>query len=170
MKWIKLTAYNLFLFSFLLTIISCEKDAEKKIQKEFSKSGIAMTGAQETPAAPSSALGSLDVFYTKETRILSYTVTWSGLSDSVLLMHIHGLAPAGFAASPVQNIVATSNSIYAQKTSGKYTYGKAGKITNSLLVDGVVVKEADLLNGLYYLNIHTSVYPGGEIRAQIVFQ
>jgi hypothetical protein len=37
-------------------------------------------------------------------------------------------------------------------------------------VDGVAVREEDLLNGMYYINIHTATYPGGEIRGQIVFQ
>ncbi|MEK7224254.1 MAG: CHRD domain-containing protein [Bacteroidota bacterium] len=33
-----------------------------------------------------------------------------------------------------------------------------------------MIKELDLLNGNYYINIHTAAYPGGEIRAQIEFQ
>lgn len=170
MKLIKLTASSLLLFGFVLGFSSCERDAEQKIVTDFAKSGIILTGANETPAVPSAALGTMDVYYTKETRILSYTVNWSGLSDSVLLMHIHGLAPTGFAAGVVQTIVGTSNSIFPQKTSGKYTYAKTGKLSGTLLVDGVAVKEENLLNGQYYMNIHTSVYTGGEIRGQINFQ
>ena len=177
MKLIKLTAVPL-LFVLMLTISSCEKNSEKKIQTDFAKSGIVLSGAQEVPAVPSSALGSMDVFYTKETRILNYKVSWSGLSDSVLLMHIHGSAPAGFAAGVLQNIIVASstngtvgNGIFPQKTSaGKFTFAKSGTISGTLLVDGVLIKEDNLLNGLYYMNIHTNVYPGGEIRAQIIFQ
>jgi CHRD domain len=165
MKWIKLTASTYILFSFLLSLGSCEKDAEKKIQKEFSKTGIVLSGAQETPANASAATGSMDVFYTKETRILSYTVRWTGLPVPPHLMHIHGLAPAGFAAGVVQTILGgTANPTLFPANTGKYS--------GTLLVDGVVVKEQDLLNGLYYMNIHTPApyYPGGEIRGQIVFQ
>lgn len=176
MKLIRLTAAPL-LFVSLFVLTSCEKNADKKIQTDFAKSGIVLSGAQEVPAVPSSALGSMDVFYTKETRILSYTVSWSGLSDSVLLMHIHAVAPTGFAAGVLQNIVTTSNSIFPQKTSGKFTFAKSGKLSGTLFVDGVVVKEADLLNGFYYMNIHTNgvnpnggTYSGGEIRGQITFQ
>jgi hypothetical protein len=170
MKLIKLTALTSLLFAMLAGMSSCEKNAEKKKTTDFSKNDIPMTGAQETPAVPTSALGSMDVFYTKETRILNYTVRWSGLTDSVMLMHIHGLAPTGFPAGVVQNIVTASNSIYPQKTNGKYTYHKTGSLSGTLLADGVLVKEQDLLNGMYYINIHTSVYPGGEIRGQIKFQ
>src|SRR5687767_9307450 len=121
MKWLKLTAYSLILGS--LVMISCEKNAEKNKTIIYERKDIPMTGAQETPAVPTTALGSMDVHYSKETRVLSYTVRWSGLTDSLSLMHIHGLAPAGFAAPIVQNIVHTSNSIFPQKTSGKYTFG-----------------------------------------------
>lgn len=170
MKLIKLTALPFFVLGSLIMLSSCESDAELKKTTDFQKSGIVMSGAKETPAVPSAALGKLDVFYTRETRTLSYTVTWSGLTDSVAAMHIHGLAPEGYAAGVVQNIVATSNTIFLQKTAGKFTYAKSGTLSGTLLVDGSVIKENDLLNGQYYMNIHTSVYPGGEIRGQIRFQ
>ena len=170
MKLIKLTALSSLFFVSLLALTSCEKAAEEKKTTDYEKKGIVMSGAQETPAVPTSALGTMDVFYTKETRILTYTVNWSGLTDSVSLMHIHGLAPTGFPAGVVQSIVAASNSIFPQKTLGKYTFYKSGKISGTLLADGVVVKEQDLLNGVYYMNIHTPAYPSGEIRAQIIFQ
>ena len=170
MKLIKLTALPFIVLGSLVVLSSCESDAEMKKTTDFQKSGIVMSGAKETPAVPSTALGKLDVFYTRETRTLSYTVTWSGLTDSVAAMHIHGLAPEGYAAGVVQNIVAASNSIFPQKTSGKFTYSKSGSLSGTLLVDGTVIKENDLINGQYYLNIHTSTYPGGEIRGQITFQ
>jgi CHRD domain len=170
MKLIKLTALPLALFMSVSSLVSCERDEELKKTTDYSKTGIVLSGAQETPAVPSAALGTMDVFYSKASRTLSYTVNWSGLSDSVLLMHIHGLAPTGFAAGVVQNIVTASNGIFPQKTSGKYTFAKTGKISGTLLVDGLAVKEENLLNGQYYMNIHTSVYTGGEIRGQIRFQ
>ena len=151
MKLIKLTALTSLLFALVLGITSCEKNAEKKKTTDYEKKDIVMSGAQETPATPTTALGTMDVFYTKETRILTYTVRWSGLTGSVAAMHIHGLAPTGFLAPTISNT-----------TCGTYT--------GTLLADGVVVKEDDLLNGVYYINIHTAAYPNGEIRGQIRFQ
>ena len=169
MKLVKITALTSLFFLLVFSIISCEKDSEKKKITEFSKTGIALTGAQETPAVSSTATGSLDVFYTRETRILTYKIQWSSLADSVSGMHIHGVAPVGFAAGILQNIVAASNAVYPQKTSGKFTYAKSGSLSGTVLIDGVLFKEESLLNGLLYLNIHNATYPGGEIRAQITF-
>jgi hypothetical protein len=162
MQLIKLTALCSLLFAFAISFTSCEKEAEKKKSLEYSKSGIAMTGAQEAPNTPSTAIGSLDVFYSKAVKVLSYKVTWQGLADTIVGMHIHGLAPAGYSTAIVQNILTTKNEAAFPFRGGSYS--------GTLLVDGSVIKEENLLNGLYYLNIHTKTYPGGEIRGQIRFQ
>ncbi len=165
MKLIKLTALTSLLFVLVLGITSCEKNAEKKKTTDYEKKDIVMSGAQETPATPTTALGTMDVSYTKETRILTYTVRWSGLTGSVAAMHIHGLAPTGFLAPVVQTF--TTSAIVRCPTISNTT---CGTYTGTLLADGVVVKEDDLLNGVYYINIHTAAYPNGEIRGQIRFQ
>lgn len=157
MKLMKLTVLPLLLLMTIFSFTSCEKDAEKKIQTDYSKTGIPLTGAQETPATTSAALGSMDVAYSKNTHFLTYTVKWAGLTGPVSAMHIHGLAPSGYAAAVVQTFTVTG--LLA-----------TGTYSGSLLVDGVVVKEQDVINGLYYYNIHTAANPGGEIRGQIRFQ
>ena len=98
MKLIKLTAFPLLLFVSLLVLSSCEPDAEIKKTTEYSKTNIPMTGAQETPAVTTSALGSMDVSYSKDTRILNYTISWSGLAGNPVGMHVHGQAPVGYIA------------------------------------------------------------------------
>jgi CHRD domain len=157
MKWIKLTAFATILLGILATFNSCEKAAEAKKTVLYEKKGIVMSGAQETPAITSPALGTLDVFYIKGTKTLSYTINWSGLTGNPVGMHVHGLAPTGFAAPVLQNISTTGLTA-------------SGSRSGTLLVDGVVIKEESLLSGLYYINIHTATFPGGEIRGQIVFQ
>lgn len=171
MRSLKLTAVSIFIFALTINLVSCEPDDEIKSTIEYNKTGIAMTGAQEVPASTSSAIGTLDVNYNRSTKLLSYKITWQGLADSVTLIRIYGLAPTGYAtANIIQRIVDASSGIYPQKTSGKYTYNQAGSISNSLTVDGVKVKEEDLVNGQFYINIHTVANPNGEIRAQIRFQ
>jgi len=161
----KLTALPLFMVASLFMISSCESDAELKRTSDYSKNGIAMTGAQETPAVNSSALGTLDVSYTRSSKILTYTVNWSGLTGPVVAAHIHGLAPTGFAAGVVQTF-----SLTAITRCATVSNTSCGTYKGSLKVDDVVIKEQDLINGVYYVNLHTAAFPGGEIRGQIRFQ
>ena len=162
MKLIKLTALSSFIWATLLAFSSCEKDSEDRVRLEYAKTCIVLSGAQEAPATTSTALGSMDVNYRKDTKILNYKVTWSGLTGNPTLMHIHGLAPAGFSTGVVQTILSASNPTLFPANGGSYT--------GFLKIDEAVVKEENLLNGLYYMNIHTSANPGGEIRGQIIFQ
>jgi hypothetical protein len=169
MQLLKLTVLSSLLFAFAISFTSCEKDAEKNKVTQYVKSGIVLSGAQETPATPSAAQGSLDVSYSKASKTLTYKFIWSGLADTITGIHIHGLAPTGFAAAIVQNILTVKNEALFPFRGGSYS--------GFLFADGVKVKEEDLLNHLYYLNIHTKgvnpnggTYGGGEIRGQIRFQ
>ncbi|HYC39095.1 MAG TPA: CHRD domain-containing protein [Chitinophagaceae bacterium] len=161
MKWIKLTVLSSTLFALFIQITACDTDEELKKTTLYSKTNIPLTGAQETPPNNSSALGSMDVSYNTTTRILNYTVRWSGLAGAPIGMHIHGLAPTGYVAPVVQSILGSSNPTL---------FPANGSYSGTLLADGVVVKEQNLLNGFYYMNIHTATYPAGEIRGQITFQ
>ncbi|MCX6316972.1 MAG: CHRD domain-containing protein [Bacteroidetes bacterium] len=182
MKLIKLTALPLFFTAIAFTFTSCEPDAEVKKTTDFQKKGIVMSGAQVVPGNSSAAIGSMDVSYSKETRTLVYKVTWSGLADSVANMRLHALAPAGFPAvasasfptGVAQSIVASSGGVFPQKTSGKFTYARSGTLSGTILVDGVLIKEADVLNGMYYIAIYPNtpalLAATGEIRGQVKFQ
>lgn len=160
MQLLKLTVLSSILFAVIVIVLSCEKETQRA--NYYVKTGITMSGAQETPVNPSTAQGSLDVSYDKNIKVLVYKFSWSGLADTIVGIHIHGLAPVGFNASIVQNILTVRNEAAFPFRGGSYS--------GTLLVDGVRIKEDDLLNGLYYLNIHSKVYPGGEIRAQVKFQ
>ena len=153
MKILKLTVALSFLISGL---VSCEKEYDTVIRKN---DNITMTGANVVPANSSTGSAKLQVSYNNRTRLLSYTVSWTGLSANVNAIRISGPADPGFAAAPLQNFT----SGFAAATSGTYS--------NTLYVDGFVVKEDDLLNGKYYMGLHT-VGPyasSGEVRGQIVF-
>ncbi|MBD0331516.1 MAG: CHRD domain-containing protein [Chitinophagaceae bacterium] len=152
-------------FCCLLTMFflwGCEKKEEGRT---FENHNITLNGEQETPPTPSTATGEMDATYDQKTKFLSYTVTWSGLTGPVTLMHIHGFADPGFAAGPIQNIITPSSGIDVPNAT---KYGTSGSISARLFIDGVAIKEAHLLAGKLYINIHTSTYPAGEIRGQIV--
>jgi len=161
MKLIKLTALPLLLFSVLLSLGSCEKSAEAKTGTLFAKYGIVMSGAQVVPTSTSPALGSMDVYYIKGSKLLNYKISYTGLSGTPTGVGLYGLAPEGYGVSPTTpfQVIPTTGLTAA-----------AGTVSGNLLVDEISVKEANVLNGLYYILIRTAAFPAGEIRGQIIFQ
>ena len=162
MKWFKLIACLTVLSGFLIIIASCKKDSDLKNDTIITKS-LPMSASQEVPANPSTATGTIDLTYNRGTKVMTYTVTWSGLTDTLVAMHIHNTADPGFNAGVLQNIITTSNGI---ATPGA-KFIKSGTISATLYIDGQVFKEENLLANKYYMNIHTKTYPGGEIRGQL---
>lgn len=139
----------------ILVTVSCSKKSDTPANI-VSKNNIPLSGAQEVPANASTATGSADVSYDKNTKILTYTLRWSGLTTAASAMHFHGPVARGVNASVLQGITG-------------FTSGVAGSMSGTVIIDGVFLKEDDLLAGRWYLNIHNSTFPGGEIRGQIEF-
>jgi hypothetical protein len=152
MRFPKLTALLLSLPFFIL--ISC-RTTDDILKDNVYYGTITMTGAQETPPVTTSATGSIDANYNRLTKTLSYTVTFSGLSDSAVAAHIHGLGEPGIAAPVLQ-------------TFSPFPRRKEGSYSGSLLIDGVKFTEEYLLGGRYYINIHSKTYGNGEIRGQLI--
>ena len=117
---------------------------------------INLGGDQEVPANNSGAKGTADVSYNKETKMLSYTVNYNGLTEKASMAHIHGTAPKGANAGVVHDLT------------DKLQKETSGSFSDSVMIDGKL-KEDSLLSGFYYFNIHTPKHPAGEIRGQIEF-
>jgi hypothetical protein len=174
MQLLKLTVLTSLLFAFAFSFTSCEKEAEKKKNGNlYSKTDIPMTGAQSVPATPSTATGTLAVTYNKNSKVLAYTVSWTGLTDTIRAVEIYGPAPSGYASATVKQAIPvfTTN---LKTNQASYPY-QAGSFSGSVFADEVVIKEQDILNHLYYISIRTKAYGAsaglpGEIRGQIRFQ
>ena len=54
---------------------------------------VALTGSQEVPAVEATGKAMADLTYDPATRIVTLTITYSGLSGPVTMAHFHG--PAG---------------------------------------------------------------------------
>ncbi|MEP6594431.1 MAG: CHRD domain-containing protein [Ginsengibacter sp.] len=117
--------------------------------------GLQMKADQEVPVNKSTASGTADVTYNKDTKMLTYTLNWSGLTGKATMAHIHGTAPRGTNAGVKHDLTP----VLKKETSGSFT--------DSVKIDASDIKEDSLLSGFYYFNIHTPANPGGEIRAQI---
>lgn len=169
----------LFLLSgIFLLFISCSKaELETPVEDELTlKSGhVVMNftahlwGDQEVPPRETLAQGQAIFKLSKDGTELSYKLIVANL-DSITMAHIH-LAPVGSnggvvawlypSAPPASLIPGTTNGILAQ-----------GVLTDASLVgalDGQTLEDLveEFLNGNAYVNVHTTLYPGGEIRGQI---
>ena len=82
-------------------------------------------------------------------NLFSWNINWSGLVAPETIAHFHG------PALPNQNAGVQVGFDHTTNPS----------IGNAVLVD---FQEADLLAGLWYINIHTEAFPGGEIRGQVL--
>lgn len=157
MKWPKLTAFTACIFTaFILN--SCQPDDITE-SGYFVGSNLPMNGAQETPPISVPATGTINATYSNNTKVLNFTIDWSGLSGLPVAAHIHGTGTAGYAAGVVKNLWTAPNATL---------YPASGSYSGSMFVDGVHLKEEHLLAGAYYINIHTQARPAGEIRGQII--
>ncbi len=111
---------------------------------------VNLQGSQEVPANASTATASATVLLDKVSNMVFVTGSFSGLAANASAAHIHDGAVG--ANGPV--VVALS-----------VNSATAGTISGS----GVVSPEfaVKMINGLSYLNLHNSSFPGGELRAQI---
>lgn len=106
-----------------------------------------LSGANEVAPVNSAATGTIYAVYDRPSRMLSYMINYEGITPTA--MHFHKAA-------------AGANGDVVQGVEGPYTSGMMGSVSLN------AEQEADLLKGLWYLNVHTEANPGGEIRAQLV--
>ncbi|MEP6730420.1 MAG: CHRD domain-containing protein [bacterium] len=125
-----------------------------------------LSGANEigTPTRITQATGTAT--YTLTGNILTYSVTVTGLTAAASASHIHA-APAGVNGNVVVPYVtaAITSGVVASGTVDLSLPIQNG--TTSITGDSLRVL---LNNGSAYTNVHTSTYPGGEIRGQIIKQ
>lgn len=117
-----------------------------------------LTGGAERPtpnASPGTGTATLTVDDVAGTWTL--TGSFSGLLGTSSNAHIHGPATTAAAATVVKQL---------QFTSGV----TAGSITGSDVASSAFTgtQLADLANQLYYVNLHSASFPGGELRGQLV--
>ena len=108
-----------------------------------------LSGTQEVPPTSSGGTGSFDAKLDKSTKMLSWTLSYSGLSGPATAAHLHGPAAPGANAGVVVPFQSASS-------------GSTGTAT---LTDAQI---ADLMAGKWYANVHTAANPGGEIRGQVM--
>jgi len=109
-----------------------------------------LSGANEVPANTSMGSGALEATLDKQTNLLSWTLTYSGLTGPVKAGHFHGPAAAG------------ANAGVALGFTGNLESPIKGSATLT------ATQLDDLKAGKWYVNLHTAANPGGEVRGQVM--
>lgn len=136
---------------FLMAIIgmaSC--DDEMITPKNTVTFKATLNGENEVPPNESMATGTASFKYDTITHKLSGTVTFSGMTATASHIHIGDSTVAGPVVIPLDVTPPVTSPIKLEPTTLDST------------------QRADLMNGLYYVNIHSEAYPAGEIRGQLV--
>lgn len=113
-----------------------------------------LNGGQENPATTSNALGVALLTFNEETKMLCFSISYTDLGADEIAAHFH--APA----SPGENAGVTIPLSPAPFDLGSPKNGCVGPLTDQ--------QEDDLEDGLFYINIHSTEFPGGEIRGQVL--
>ena len=108
-----------------------------------------LSGASEVPAATTSGMGMAEATLNKDTNVLKWKVTYSGLTGPAMAGHFHGPAAAGTNAGVVVPFASAASPIEGQATL-------------------TAAQVSDLMAGKWYANIHTAANKGGEIRGQLM--
>ena len=109
-----------------------------------------LTATAVVPPTASTASGTADVTFDTASKMLTWTVTYKGLTGKPTAAHFHGPAAVDANAGPVVGLTGSLDSPI------KGTFTLSDK------------QASELEAGMWYLNVHTSKYADGEIRGQVV--
>jgi hypothetical protein len=109
-----------------------------------------LTGPEEVPTNASTATGKGVVIIDPATKSMSASVTTTGIGINGTVAHIHE-AVVGASGPPVIELLQTS--------AGSGIWSTTATLTDA--------QYSTLKSGKYYFNVHSTAFPGGEIRGQI---
>jgi len=113
----------------------------------------ALRSAQEVPANPSTAMGTCMVTLNAAETTVSTACSYAGLGSALVAGHIHGISGVGVNAPIIIDLGPPTGA-----TSGTFSAGPSA-ITPTQV--------AALRSNTLYINLHSSNFPGGEIRGQL---
>jgi CHRD domain len=114
---------------------------------------VPLTGAQCVPPVDTTGSGTADLTYDPATRVVTWNISYAGLSSASTMAHFHGPAKQGQNAPPV---------IWLSTQGSPPTNPMKG--TATLTPDQAKQFSA----GEWYVNVHSQSHPAGEIRGQVL--
>ena len=114
---------------------------------------VPLSGAQVNPPISTAGTGTANLTYDPATRVVTWSITYSGLSSPATMAHFHGPAAAGKNA-PVLIWLTTKGTPPGTPITGQAT---------------LTPEQAQQFTaGEWYINLHTQTHPAGEIRGQVM--
>lgn len=143
---------------FLLLFSTCKKKDNRPSGPSVFKADVVLSGAKEVPAISTTGSGTAAITYNQGTRIITYIISWQlgSATATTTGMHFHGSETG-------------SNSTNSPIVIGLTGFTSASSGTLSGTTRALTeVENNQLLAGKWYVNIHSSTVPTGEIRGNIV--
>ena len=141
-----------------------------------------LLGYEEVPAVATRASGTFEARVAKDNQSVDYTLTFGGLQGAVTQSHIHfaqkgvnghivvwlcgtpSPGPSGPAGTPTCPTAGTVSGTFASAN----VLPSSGTSAAQQLAAGDLARFIDAMeSGIAYVNVHTSISPGGEIRGQV---
>jgi hypothetical protein len=113
---------------------------------------VQLTGAQQVPAVQTDGTATADLTYDPATHVLSWSVSYSGLSSPVTMAHFH-VGAEGKNGKPVLWLTKQGSAV-------------SSPITGQATLTAAQARQ--LMAGHWYINVHTQSHPAGEVRGQVV--
>jgi len=135
---------------------------------------LGLTGTQEVPPNATSAIGAGTASYDTDTLMLQVDLTWSGLSSTATVAHMHCCS-----GPDANSNIAVGFVGFQTNTSGMYSHafdlGDVASFSATFVglnggnaAGARAALVAGLSGDLAYFNVHTGTFPAGEIRGNIV--
>ena len=137
---------SLLLAVSLFTLWACDDD-DDDMPSPITNFTATINGANEETPTGSTATGSATGTYNSNTKELNLTITYTGLTPSAGHIHKGAVGVSGGVIFPFASVASSP-------------------IAFSATLDAT--QEADLMAGLYYVNLHSAAFQDGEIRGQLV--
>jgi hypothetical protein len=122
-------------------------------QAESSSLKVPLTGASCVPPVETSGTGTADLTYDAATRVVTWDITYSGLSSPTTMAHVHGPATPG-KNGPVVIWLTTQGSPPGNPITGQATLTPE--------------QAQQFAAGDWYVNVHTQSHPACELRGQVI--
>jgi CHRD domain len=113
---------------------------------------VELTGAQQVPPLSTAGKGTADLTWNPSTRVVTWNITYSGLTGPVTMAHFHNGAMGK--NGPVVIWLTKKGSAAKGAIKGKTTLTPP--------------QAKQFAAGDWYINVHTKAHPAGEIRGQVM--